>query len=71
MFQLGKHKEAKGRKGEIQRSQESRGKEKTDTGEGGGERKKRLADEAMINIACGDIVTNTTEAVLSGGGPLS
>ena len=40
MFQLGEYEEAKGRKREIEGSQESRGKEKTDPGEKGGEERK-------------------------------
>ena len=40
MFQLGKHKEAKGRKREIQGLHEPKGKEETDPREQGGEREK-------------------------------
>ena len=69
-FQLGEHKEAKWRKRETNGSQESRGEDKADPGEEGG-RKKRLADEAVMNIVCDDIPTNATKAVLGGGGPPS
>ena len=60
-----------GRGKEIQGSHASKGKEKIDLGEQRGERKKRLANEAMMNTVRDDIAINTIEAVLSGDVPPS
>ena len=54
MFQIGE------RKREPKGPQEVKQKEMPDLGEEGGTMKKKLVDEAMKNIVCDDIVTNTT-----------
>jgi hypothetical protein len=61
MFQIGE------RKREPKGPQEVKQKEMPDLGEEGGTTKKKLVDEAMKNIVCDDIVTNTTETALRGG----
>ena len=58
MFQLGEMR----RKLKISRKVEQ--KEMPDLGEEGGTRKKKLVDEAMINIVCDNIATNTTSTAL-------
>ena len=61
MFQI------KERKREPKGPQEDKQKEIPDLGEEGGTMKKKLVDEAMKNIVCDDIVTNTTETAMRGG----
>ena len=57
IFQIVKHKEVKGRNRDTQGSWESKRKAAIDSGEKG-ERKNKLADEALMNIACNDIAIN-------------
>ena len=63
MFQLYAHKEPKGE------SKGAKGKEKIHSEEQEWDMKKRLANEVMMNIACDEIATATTDATLSGGAP--
>ena len=53
MFQLGVTKS-------LKRPQKAKQKKTPDPGEEERTRSKRLTDEAMMNIVCGDIATNTT-----------
>ena len=62
MFQLGEKKS-------LKRSQKVKQKKMPDPGEEGIIRQMKLTDEAMMNIICDDIVTNTIATALRGEDP--